>query len=348
MPEEALSLHDVCKTIDDFSIMLDFSINHGELVSIVGPSGCGKSTTIGLISGLITPYKGRIIIDSRDVTSEDPDKRSAAVVFQDYALFPNMDTGRNIAFPMKIRHVQKSERQKRVDELLDTVRLPSFGKRRINELSGGEKQRIAIARALAANPSILLLDEPLSALDAKLRKILRREICRIQKEFGQTTIYVTHDQSEALSMSDRIIVLNNGRIEQFDTPQKIFQRPATLFTAQFMGEGTALDGSLAESALRLSSVDFSQNRFSDTVETSTLFFRPEDVQIAESFSLCSTLQFDHCHLESADYEGSSWALEYSYKGSTILAASKSKPESSEASLSIRTDRILEYKDGILV
>lgn len=255
MPDKALLMKNIRKRIGGFLLNVDFSIEEGELVSIIGPSGCGKTTVINLISGLLSPDSGTVSIGGVDVTELPPEKRSAAVVFQDYALFPHMNVQRNIAFPMKLRKIPRPEMLRQVESLLEQVKLESFGKRSVEELSGGEKQRVALARALAAKPDILLLDEPLSALDAKLRNQLRREILSIQQRFGLTTIYVTHDQSEALAISSRIIVMNNGQIEQTGTPQEIYDNPRTRFVADFMGEGNALPLKLAASAFKASSVD---------------------------------------------------------------------------------------------
>ncbi len=255
MPDKALLMKNIRKRIGGFLLNVDFSINEGELVSIIGPSGCGKTTVINLISGLLPPDSGTVSIGGVDVTELPPEKRSAAVVFQDYALFPHMNVQRNIAFPMKLRKMPRQAIMQQVESLLEQVKLGSFGKRPVDGLSGGEKQRVALARALAANPDILLLDEPLSALDAKLRNQLRGEILSIQQKLGQTTIYVTHDQSEALAISSRIIVMNNGQIEQTGTPQEIYDNPQTRFTADFMGEGNALPMNLAASAFKASSVD---------------------------------------------------------------------------------------------
>lgn len=255
MPDKALLMKNIRKRIGGFLLNVDFSIDEGELVSVIGPSGCGKTTVINLISGLLPPDSGTVSIGGVDVTELPPEKRSAAVVFQDYALFPHMNVQRNIAFPMKLRKMPRQAIMQQVESLLEQVKLGSFGKRSVDGLSGGEKQRVALARALAANPDILLLDEPLSALDAKLRNQLRGEILSIQQKLGQTTIYVTHDQSEALAISNRIIVMNNGQIEQTGTPQEIYDNPQTRFTADFMGEGNALPMNLAASAFKASSVD---------------------------------------------------------------------------------------------
>lgn len=354
--KQALCLKGLSKTIDDFCVQLDFDVHKGELISIVGPSGCGKTTTMSLICGLISPDSGTIEIDGQDVTDYAPDKRSTAVVFQDYALFPNMNAGKNIAFPLKLRHMPRAEINARVEELLCAVKLDSFSKRRTNELSGGEKQRIAFARALAAQPEILLLDEPLSALDSKLRKDLRREICQIHREFAQTTIYVTHDQSEALSMSDRILVMNEGRIQQYDTPENVYNHPANLFTATFMGEGNTLPYSIIPRSLVTSSVDSSRFVYQEMGSSHCIFFRPEQVMItlesdvkkAYDLELCNTLRFADCELVCADYEGDRWALEYRFEKNLIVAYSPVRPNGVKADLSVRLDRILQFNEGKFV
>jgi spermidine/putrescine ABC transporter ATP-binding subunit len=221
---------------------LDLAVNEGELLSLLGPSGCGKTTTLNLIAGFVAPSAGRVIVDGQDVTARPPHERGLGVVFQSYALFPHMSVFENVAFGLRERRVAKSEIGRRVGEALALVRLQGQGERRPRQLSGGMQQRAALARALVYAPRVLLLDEPLAALDRKLREEMRAELREILREVGITTVFVTHDQSEALSLSDRIAVMNQGRIEQLGPPRAIYERPATRFVADFIGGSSRLRG----------------------------------------------------------------------------------------------------------
>jgi spermidine/putrescine transport system ATP-binding protein len=217
-------------------------VGTGEFFSLLGPSGCGKTTTLRMIGGFELPTAGRILLRGRDITYDPPDKRPVNMVFQNYALFPHLDVGDNIAFGLKRKSVAKAEIERRVDEALELVHLEGYGRRKPNQLSGGQQQRVALARALVNRPNVLLLDEPLGALDLKLRKRLQIELKRIQIEVGITFVYVTHDQEEALTMSDRIAVMNRGKVEQLGTPEALYERPATRFVADFIGTTNLLRG----------------------------------------------------------------------------------------------------------
>lgn len=210
-------------------------VERGEFVSFLGPSGCGKTTTLRMIAGFELPTSGTIRVNGADMTNRPPNRRNVGMVFQSYALFPNMTVAQNIAFGLNVAHKPKAESQKRVDEMLRLIHLPELGNRYPYQLSGGQQQRVALARALAIQPQVLLLDEPLSALDAKIRVSLRNEIRAIQRQTGVTTIYVTHDQEEAMSLSDRIVVMSEGRMEQVGTPFEVYNFPQTDFVAQFVG-----------------------------------------------------------------------------------------------------------------
>ncbi len=227
---------------------LELTIEPGEIFFLLGPSGCGKSTLLRLIAGLHTPTSGRIFFNDRDVTSLTTDKRNAAMCFQSYALWPHMNVRENIRFGLDVRKIPDSEAKARVDEAIALVQLQKFADRKPNELSGGQQQRVALARALVVRPDCLLLDEPLSNLDAKLRLEMRTEIRRICKSSGLTAIYVTHDQKEALSIADRMAVLNQGRVEQVGRPQELYLRPANRFVANFMGETNFIEGTVIRSA----------------------------------------------------------------------------------------------------
>ncbi len=224
--------------VQDFNLVAE----KGEFVSFLGPSGCGKTTTLRMIAGFEQPTAGTISVDGADITNRPANRRNVGMVFQSYALFPNMTVAGNVGFGLRVRKRPKDEIRKRVVELLDLIHLPDKADRYPWQLSGGQQQRVALARALAIEPQVLLLDEPLSALDAKIRVILRNEIRAIQRELGITTVYVTHDQEEALSLSDRIVVMSEGRIEQIGTPFEVYNFPATSFVASFVGTLSLMSG----------------------------------------------------------------------------------------------------------
>jgi spermidine/putrescine transport system ATP-binding protein len=219
-------------------------IRTGEFFSMLGPSGCGKTTTLRMIGGFELPTAGRIELRGRDITTDPPDKRPVNMVFQNYALFPHLDVHENIAFGLRRKGVERADTRRRVGEALELVHLGGYDKRKPNQLSGGQQQRVALARALVNRPNVLLLDEPLGALDLKLRKALQIELKRVQTEVGITFVYVTHDQEEALTMSDRIAVMNHGRVEQLGTPEELYERPRTRFVADFIGTSNLLSGTI--------------------------------------------------------------------------------------------------------
>ena len=224
---------------------LHLEVKPGEFFTFLGPSGCGKTTTLRMIAGFYYPTAGKVYFDNRDVTTLQPNKRNIGMVFQNYALFPHMTVDENIAFGLQVRKLPKAEIKQKVDRIRSLVHLTEYGSRKINALSGGQQQRVALARALVIEPDILLLDEPLSNLDAKLREETRVEIKRIQTELGVTTIYVTHDQTEAMTMSDRIMVMESGLVKQVGTPQEIYHRPNNRFVATFIGETNMLEMRIA-------------------------------------------------------------------------------------------------------
>ncbi|HWD68595.1 MAG TPA: ABC transporter ATP-binding protein [Solirubrobacteraceae bacterium] len=225
---------------------LDLEIAEGELVALLGPSGCGKTTALRILGGFDHPTAGRVTVDGKDMTGVPANKRDMGMVFQAYSLFPNMDVRNNVAFGLRIRHEDKAKRLARADQLLELVGLTEHADRYPHQLSGGQQQRVAIARALAIEPKVLLLDEPLSALDARVRAQLRVEIRNLQQRLGITTLFVTHDQSEALSMADRVGVMNSGRLEQLDTPEQVYRHPATAFAAEFVGAMNRLPGRIGD------------------------------------------------------------------------------------------------------
>ncbi|WP_433362680.1 ABC transporter ATP-binding protein [Streptosporangium sp. CA-115845] len=249
-PEIALRLDSLAKSYGNVtavdSIALD--VHTGEFLTLLGSSGSGKSTTLMMVAGFETPTSGRILLNDRDVVGIPPHRRELGVVFQSYALFPHMSALDNVAYPLRMRGVAKQERRARAMEALEGVQLAAGAARRPSELSGGQQQRVALARALITDPRVLLMDEPLGALDKKLREHMQIELRRLHRERGVTVVYVTHDQDEALSLSDRIAVMRDGRIEQVGAPREIYAAPATRFVADFIGEATLLEGRVAGAA----------------------------------------------------------------------------------------------------
>jgi putative spermidine/putrescine transport system ATP-binding protein len=265
---------------------IEIALGEGEFLSLLGPSGCGKTTALRLVAGFDRPDAGRIVVDGKDLTSVSPSKRDMGMVFQAYSLFPNMTARDNVAFGLRIRGRKRADRDGRVDDLLELVGLGHAGDRYPHQLSGGMQQRVALARALAIEPRVLLLDEPLSALDAKVRVQLREEIRRIQLELGITTLYVTHDQEEALSVSDHVAVMYGGRIEQMGSPAEMYSAPATPFVAEFIGtmnrlEGTIVDGGVEHGGTTLR-IDAAQER--PRGERVLVLVRPETVEVGPAAS----------------------------------------------------------------
>jgi iron(III) transport system ATP-binding protein len=240
---------------------VDIDVNPGEFFTFLGPSGCGKTTTLRMIAGFYYPSKGKILFDNKDVTTLQPNKRNIGMVFQNYALFPHMTVFENIAFGLEVRKLSKAMIKEKVERVQKLVHLEKYGTRKINELSGGQQQRVALARALVIEPDILLLDEPLSNLDAKLREETRLEIKRLQVELGVTTIYVTHDQTEAMTMSDRIMVMKEGVVQQIGTPQEIYNQPTNHFVASFIGESNILEAEVVEVTADVVKVKLDDNIF---------------------------------------------------------------------------------------
>jgi spermidine/putrescine transport system ATP-binding protein len=276
-----VTLENVVKTFDG-TIAVDgisLEVPHGSFFALLGPSGCGKTTTLRMIGGFEEPTEGRILLGERDVVGLPPYKRDVNTVFQSYALFPHMTIERNVAFGLERRGVPKGERSGRVAEVLELVGLAGLAQRKPKQLSGGQQQRVALARALVNQPRVLLLDEPLGALDLKLRKQMQLELKRIQSEVGITFVHVTHDQEEAMTMADTIAVMNLGRIEQLGPPQELYERPASAFVAGFLGVSNLLPGTVEGDGVRLSSGELIRARVNGYTGEVAAGVRPEKIAI---------------------------------------------------------------------
>ncbi|WP_308798559.1 ABC transporter ATP-binding protein [Agromyces silvae] len=259
---------------------VNIDIGSGEFFTLLGPSGCGKTTTLRMVAGFVRPSGGTIHFDDDDVTHRSVHRRGTGMVFQNYALFPHLTVAENVAYGLKVRRTAAPERRRRIDEAIEQVHLQGLGARRISDLSGGQQQRVALARALVVRPRVLLLDEPLSNLDAKLRDETRREIRRVQSASGTTAIYVTHDQAEAMAMSDRIAVMEAGRVHQVAAPRELYAHPATAFVARFIGDSNVLDGRLLTGVGKQRRVAIA-GRDGEAVELDvTLPFEPEGDGVA--------------------------------------------------------------------
>ena len=283
MSQNIIEIKNVSKTYGDNTVLKNLSLNirKNEFLTLLGPSGCGKTTTLKILAGFESGDSGKVLFNGEDISNLPPNKRQLNTVFQKYALFPHMNVYENIAFGLKIKKVSKNEIDKKVSEMLKLVALEGFEKRSIDSLSGGQQQRVAIARALVNEPKVLLLDEPLGALDLKLRKEMQSELKRIQQRLGITFIFVTHDQEEALTMSDTIVVMNKGIIQQMGSPEDIYNEPANAFVADFIGESNIVDGIMLEDL----KVEFCNHVFTcvdkgfNSNEVVDVVIRPEDIEI---------------------------------------------------------------------
>ena len=283
MAKELIRLRDLCMAFDDELVLdnINLYINDSEFLTLLGPSGCGKTTTLRIIGGFTTPTSGDVTFDGVRINDVPPHKRQINTVFQKYALFPHLDVFENIAFGLRIAKVPEAEIRQRVTEMLEVVSLKGFDRRRIDQLSGGQQQRVAIARALVNRPKVLLLDEPLGALDLRLRKDMQNELKRIQQQMGITFIYVTHDQEEALTMSDTVVVMDKGRIQQIGTPEDIYNEPKNAFVADFIGESNILNGTMVrDNVVKMYGKEFPcvDGGFAPN-EPVDVVIRPEDIDI---------------------------------------------------------------------
>ena len=283
MSKELIRLRNLCMAFDDELVLdnINLYINDSEFLTLLGPSGCGKTTTLRIIGGFTTPTSGDVTFDGVRINDVPPHKRQINTVFQKYALFPHLDVFENIAFGLRIAKVPEEEIRQRVTEMLEVVSLKGFDRRRIDQLSGGQQQRVAIARALVNRPKVLLLDEPLGALDLRLRKDMQNELKRIQQQMGITFIYVTHDQEEALTMSDTVVVMDKGRIQQIGTPEDIYNEPKNAFVADFIGESNILNGTMVrDNVVKMYGKEFPcvDGGFAPN-EPVDVVIRPEDIDI---------------------------------------------------------------------
>lgn len=318
--KKIIDLKDVTVSYGDNTVLenLNLYINEKEFITLLGPSGCGKTTTLRAIAGFVKPDSGDIIFEGKRINDLPPHKRKVNTIFQRYALFSHLNVYENIAFGPQLQKKSKSEVRKIVADMLSLVNLKGFEKRPINSLSGGQQQRVAIARALANNPHVLLLDEPLGALDLKLRKDMQRELKNIQQELGITFVYVTHDQEEALSMSDTVVVMDKGKIQQIGTPEDIYNEPVNAFVADFIGESNIVDAIMLDDytvtfggvKFKCLDKDFDKNEFVEAV------VRPEDIQIVEPGASASltgkvtSVTFKGVHFEIlVDVGGFIWMIQ---------------------------------------
>lgn len=299
-----------------------FKVREGEFFSILGPSGCGKTTILRMIAGFIEPTEGRVLIGGRDMKGLGPNQRPTAMIFQSLALFPLMTVWENIAFGLEARGVGKAERRRKADELLRLIALEGYGDRMPGELSGGQRQRVAIARALAVEPGVLLLDEPLSALDLKLRQHMRAELRALQKRTGVTFIYITHDQSEALAMSDRVAVMSAGLLQQVATPRELYDNPATPFVARFVGETNALAGRITEVAGGQARIETALGTLTGRAgqgaakgQAGTIYIRPEALMPGGGANTLTA------KVERVDFEGAFALVHGAFADGAALAAS---------------------------
>ncbi len=304
--ENIISLRNIVVEFDGEKILknIDLDIKDKEFVTLLGPSGCGKTTTLRIIGGFLTPTSGDVLMDGKRINDLPPHKRDVNTVFQKYALFPHLNVYENIAFGLRIKKVGEKEIMRRVGEMLELVNLTGFEKRSVQRLSGGQQQRVAIARALVNHPKILLLDEPLGALDLKLRKEMQTELRNIQQALELTFVYVTHDQEEALTMSDTVVVMNGGHIQQIGSPTDIYNEPVNAFVADFIGESNIVNGCMPQDCL----VEFAGKRFEcvdkgfDKNETVDVVIRPEDVRVipaeqAQLTGIVESVVFKGVHYE---------------------------------------------------
>ena len=332
--------------VNDFNLQVE----SGELVSFLGPSGCGKTTTLRMVAGFETPTTGAIRVNNQDITFKPPNQRNVGMVFQSYAIFPNMTVAGNIGFGLKVAKKSETEIQQRVEEMLELISMPGYGVRYPYQLSGGQQQRVALARALAIQPELLLLDEPLSALDAKIRVSLRSEIRAIQQKLGITAIYVTHDQEEALSLSDRVVVMNNGHIEQVGAPFEIYNFPTTEFVAQFVGTLNAVSAEVVDAAGKILRLEGQQIQASHGLEGKRagdqmmIAIRPEQLSLAGKDEKDNMLD---CTIENITFLGSIVRIQAKFGGNNLFIDTFNNPNLKLPKIGDKT-RITFSRDAVLI
>lgn len=322
-----LEIDHIAKKFGDFTAVADvnFQVEDGEFFSILGPSGCGKTTLLRMIAGFLEPSTGNLRIREKEMVGVPPNKRPVNLVFQNLALFPMMNVAENIAFGLKRMRCSSKEISEKTDAMLQRVGLSGYGPKNIAQLSGGQKQRVAIARALVLDPSILLLDEPLGALDLKLREQMKIELKKLQKEVGTTFIYITHDQSEALVMSDRVAVMNNGSFEQIDSPRNLYENPATMFVAQFVGETNIIPASVSGSdptflVKTQAGREFSATAMQEMTEKKcSLFIRPESIILEPDDSIDNLNRFE-VTVQTILFDGSNTKVLANFDGLELTIA----------------------------
>jgi putative spermidine/putrescine transport system ATP-binding protein len=306
-----LVLQTLTKRFGDTTVVdgLSLSVDKGEFVSLLGPSGCGKTTMLQMIAGFVEPSAGAISLDGRDLTKIKPAARGLGIVFQSYALFPHLTAAQNVAFGLEMRGVAKPQQVKRVDEALALVGLSGLSDRYPRRMSGGQQQRVALARALVIKPDVLLLDEPLSNLDAKLREEMQVELRQIQRTVGTTTILVTHDQGEAMALSDRIVVMNSGRVEQVARPTEIYRAPATAFVANFLGKTNLLPASIVASTASIGASRWAADGMMDGAASASV--RPERITFGDGEGLAGTVK-------ARIFQGHHWLVQVATEAGPVL------------------------------
>ena len=320
-----LECRNIKSSYPTFRLDMSFCVDKGELLCIIGPSGSGKSTLLSLIAGIKNPESGNIILNGRDITSLEIRKRRIGMVFQDFSLFPSMNVARNIQYGMK--DLSAREKEAETERLLELAGLSGYGNRRVHELSGGEAQRVALVRAIAAKPDVLLLDEPLSALDAPLRKHLRTVIRNIQRATGITMLYVTHDREEAFAIADRVMVMRRGNVEALGTAEEIYRNPPSLFVADFTGDGSGIPETLV----------------TGEKNGTILYFRPEDIILDEKRFGANDLVIRNAAVTGCEFTGSSYMTKLSYGDCVLTAYSDRKLENGQTDIAVPRERIIRLE-----
>ncbi|WP_315567227.1 ferric ABC transporter ATP-binding protein [Aggregatibacter aphrophilus] len=324
MNNDFLVLKNITKSFGKSVVIdnLDLTIKRGTMVTLLGPSGCGKTTVLRLVAGLENPTSGQIFIDGEDVTKSSIQNRDICIVFQSYALFPHMSIGDNVGYGLRMQNVNKEERKQRIKEALELVDLAGFEDRYVDQISGGQQQRVALARALVLKPKVLLFDEPLSNLDANLRRAMREKIRELQQSLGITSLYVTHDQTEAFAVSDEVIVMNKGKIMQKAPAKELYQRPNSLFLANFMGESSILPATLQGNTVNIGGYEVqltNADQFNLADGDCLVGIRPEAVYLQENGT-----EAQRCTIKSAIYMGNHWEVVAQWHGKDLLV--NSRPE----------------------